>query len=348
MKDSFKYFRFLFVFLLFSRLVLAENHEKYPETASHPKIVLEKLVKDFGQVNAGVVLEEDFIVANEGGEDLIIRSLNPACGCTSAVLNNPVIKPKQKSAIRISFNTTGFSGEKEKTIRVYSNDPLNSSLVISVKADILEELSVTPRVLDLGEILQSEGFREELRISNALKAEPFSITEVVSKSSFIKYDITSNGPSGYIVKVFTEGYIPLGRTRSRIIFRTDKPNFPLITVPIVFYAQGELVASPKAINFGLIKRSQISSDSLERVVRFKKSSEAVRAKVLNVDVSNRAVDAELEEDTDGQYVRVRINSLAAGIVRGLIKLETDSLSEDAKVIEIPYFAMVEGDSFCLE
>ena len=107
--------------------------------------------------------------------------------------------------------------------------------------------------------------------------------------------------------------------------------------------QGEIIAVPKAINFGLLKRSLSPSDSMTKIVRLNKSSESVTTKVVSVEKSSRGVDVDLAEDAEGQYVRISVNSIASGVVRGVLRLQTDGETEDGKLIEIPYFALVEAD-----
>ncbi len=336
-----------FYFLLFLSLILfcfdcwAENTQS--NVSGSPIIYFPEVTKDFGNVTSGATLEHDFIVENAGSADLIIRSFNPSCGCTSAVLNDPIIKPKLKSSVRVTFNTAGFNGLKEKTIRIYSNDPSKSSMVISVKANILKDIEVSPERLDLGLINQREGFNKQLQISKSLKVAPFTITEVVSKLPFIGTEYVKNGADGYVLKLFTEGLIPLGKHKTRLIIKTDSATSPQIIVPISFFVQGEIIAVPKAINFGLLKRSVSPSDSMMKIVRLNKSSESVATKVMSVEKSSRGVDVDLAEDAEGQYVRISVNSLASGVVRGVLRLQTDSKVEDGKLIEIPYFALVEAD-----
>jgi hypothetical protein len=333
--------------LLFLSLILfcfdcwAENTQS--NVSGSPIIYFPEVTKDFGNVTSGATLEHDFIVENAGSADLIIRSFNPSCGCTSAVLNDPIIKPKLKSSVRVTFNTAGFNGLKEKTIRIYSNDPSKSSMVISVKANILKDIEVSPERLDLGLINQREGFNKQLQISKSLKVAPFTITEVVSKLPFIGTEYVKNGADGYVLKLFTEGLIPLGKHKTRLIIKTDSATSPQIIVPISFFVQGEIIAVPKAINFGLLKRSVSPSDSMMKIVRLNKSSESVATKVMSVEKSSRGVDVDLAEDAEGQYVRISVNSLASGVVRGVLRLQTDSKVEDGKLIEIPYFALVEAD-----
>lgn len=342
-------YRIRFWFVLLSVLISCQSslyaENKDLKSIDGPRIYIPQKLKDFGDVNQGAVIEQEFEIQNQGSKDLIIRSLNPACGCTAAVINDPVIKPGNKSQIRLSFNTLGFRGNKEKVLRVYSNDPLNSSEVISIKANILQDIKVEPDLLELGEVLRREGFKRKLSVSSPTNAV-FKISELIPKSSFISANIVGaeNKTAAYEVNVFSEGKLPLGNTRTRLVIKTDSKETPTIIVPISFYVVGDLLASPKAVNFGFISKSSSNDGALSRVVRISKSSESLNTRVEYLEKSNREIDADLSEDATGQYVTLHLNSLANGIIRGTLRLYTDSEIEDERLLEVPYFAVVGADA----
>ena len=329
------------ILFLFQNSSFSDNREV--QNLDGPRILIAQKVKDFGDVNQGAIVEQEFEVQNTGTKDLIIRSLNPACGCTSAVINEPTIKPGNKSYIRLSFNTTGFRGSKEKILRVYSNDPLNSSEVVSIKANILQDVVTDPETLELGEVVRRQGFKKKLSVVSPLKST-FKISEIISKSSFIGSEIESDKLGSYVLNIFSQDKLPLGNIRTRLVIRTDSKANPTIIVPLSLYVVGDLVVSPKSINFGFIKKSSSSDGALSRVVRIARSSEAQNTKIKSVEKSNREIDVDLSEDATGQYVTVSINSLAKGVIRGSLRLYADSEIDDEKLLEVPYFAVVDTDA----
>jgi len=327
--------------LLLQNVSFAESKDKVITDA--PRIFIPEKIKDFGDVAQGSILEHEFEIQNKGTKDLIIRSLNPACGCTAAVINDPVVKPGSKSQIRLSFNTVGFRGSKEKILRIYSNDPLDSSEVVSVKANILQDVEIDPEVLELGEIVRSKGFKNSVTIKSS-SSSALKIEEIISKSSFIGASAQQGQNGAILLSVFSKDQLPLGSVRTRLVVRTDSKATPILTIPISFYVVGDLTASPKSVNFGFVKSASGDDSSLSRVIRINRISEAQNTQVDYVEKSNREIDADLSEDASGQYVKLHINSLAKGVMRGVVRLYTDSEQEDEKVLEVPYFAVVDSDA----
>ncbi len=326
--------------LLFKGSAIAETVQTSELTG--PRIFIPNTSRDFGEVAQGAILEEEFKIKNIGTKDLIIRSLDPACGCTSAVINDPVIKPGSESSIRLSFNTLGFRGDKEKVLRIYSNDPLNSSQVVTVKANIKNDIVFSPEALELGEVTRSKGFSVLVTLeSPTLKT--FKIKEVIPKANYFDAEVVSAVGGTYKIKLSSNINLPLGNERTRLIAKTDSESTPTLILPINFYVQGDLVVTPKSINFGFIQDTSSGDIALSRILRISKATEAQKARVSYIEKSNRGVDAELSEDSSGQYVTLRINSLAKGVVRGNLELYTDSEIEGEKIIEVPYFAVVDSD-----
>jgi hypothetical protein len=102
-----------------------------------PKIVFENLNFNFGNIKAGDKPEHEFVFKNEGKSDLIIRKLNPSCGCTVANLKSNIIKPGESSTISIMFNSIGRKkGHESKQVSVLSNDPVSTELVLKIFVDI--------------------------------------------------------------------------------------------------------------------------------------------------------------------------------------------------------------------
>lgn len=101
-----------------------------------PKIVFDKTSHNFGKLNSGQVVTTVFEFKNEGKEDLIIRKSKASCGCTATEPDKKLLKPGETAKLTVTFNTSGKHGHESKTISVISNDPVNSTVVLTISADI--------------------------------------------------------------------------------------------------------------------------------------------------------------------------------------------------------------------
>ncbi len=96
-----------------------------PEMIENPPIftIIGDKTYDFGKVKQGDKIEYTFKFKNTGKNDLIIRKTKASCGCTAVTLGNQIIKPGEEGSIKAIFNTSGKSGNQNKSITVTTNIP---------------------------------------------------------------------------------------------------------------------------------------------------------------------------------------------------------------------------------
>ncbi len=84
-------------------------------------IKFDKLIHNFGQLNQGETVGCYFDFTNTGEAPLIINNVKPGCGCTTVNYPQKPILPGKKGEIEVRFDTSGFSGNQYKVIRVDAN-----------------------------------------------------------------------------------------------------------------------------------------------------------------------------------------------------------------------------------
>ncbi len=117
---------------------LLEDFSKLTENEiqNGPKALFTNTEFKFGTLKSGDKIGHKYILKNVGKSQLLIRKVIPSCGCTT--INPPTnsISPGDSIAIPIEFNSAGKSGEQNKTIQVYTNDPTNPRSVLWIKGMI--------------------------------------------------------------------------------------------------------------------------------------------------------------------------------------------------------------------
>jgi hypothetical protein len=104
------------------------------EYAKAPKLKIDDPIFDFGRIKQGEKVTKEFIITNSGKSNLNIRMTRATCGCTASEPEKSDLGPGESSKIKVTFDSKGRSGEQKKTVLVYSNDPLNPTQKISIKA----------------------------------------------------------------------------------------------------------------------------------------------------------------------------------------------------------------------
>lgn len=139
---------------------------------SGPRITFDKLTHDYGKVKYGTKVTEEFSFTNTGDETLKIEDLRSTCGCTKAVKGSTEIPPKGQSKIIAEFDTTDLRpGRKKKIIFVHSNDPEQPIVKLTLLAEVLRELTVSPPSLAKKLPGFTSSVKFPLRISNSSDRE---------------------------------------------------------------------------------------------------------------------------------------------------------------------------------
>ncbi len=100
-----------------------------------PLIVFDTLDHDFGTIVEGEMVVCYFQYINGGETDLIIKSVEASCGCTTPDWSRAPLRPGEKAYLKIIFDATGRSGAQRKIITINSNAS-NSVVYLTLKANI--------------------------------------------------------------------------------------------------------------------------------------------------------------------------------------------------------------------
>ncbi len=93
---------------------------------------------------AGAVVSHTFVLANDGDQTLTIGKVQSSCECITTTLADSDVAAGARTGVEARVNTTGLSGQVEKTIEVQSNDPARSTLVLRVLLTIRDGAGAQP------------------------------------------------------------------------------------------------------------------------------------------------------------------------------------------------------------
>ncbi|MFW5760973.1 MAG: DUF1573 domain-containing protein [Cyclobacteriaceae bacterium] len=106
------------------------------ELKKAPRIEFLEKNHDFGHVRKGKQIVSTFRFANTGKSELSIRKIETNCQCVLLDSIPVMIDPGKEFSIKSHFDTSGRYGTQQKTITVFSNDPLNPINVLTIKGRI--------------------------------------------------------------------------------------------------------------------------------------------------------------------------------------------------------------------
>jgi len=101
---------------------------------------------DFGSIMDVSTYDTVFRFANTGVAPLVIEQVKAGCGCTTPALEKKVFAPGESSEIAVTFKPRG-GGRQTKRITVFTNDPVEPTVTLSIKADITPFVTATPKMV---------------------------------------------------------------------------------------------------------------------------------------------------------------------------------------------------------
>jgi hypothetical protein len=102
-----------------------------------PKISVQQLDYDFGDISQNEPVTHAYVITNNGGDLLVIKDVKAACGCTAAKPEKSELKPGESTSISVTFNPKGRKGPQNKTVTVTSNDPEKPTITLTFKCNII-------------------------------------------------------------------------------------------------------------------------------------------------------------------------------------------------------------------
>jgi hypothetical protein len=96
-------------------------NEQAVDTSELARMVFAEEVFDFGEVDAGAVVNHTFTFTNAGKVPLVISDVRSTCGCTVAEWPKTPISPGQQGKIPVRFDTKNKTGVQGKPITITAN-----------------------------------------------------------------------------------------------------------------------------------------------------------------------------------------------------------------------------------
>ncbi len=301
------------------------GHTAYAE---QPRLQIEQAEFDFGVVDEGTAVKHDFQIRNAGDADLRIERLVPGCQCTVPALASNLLAPGEAATVRVEMNTQGFSGPIERSVRIFSNDKEQSVPFLSLKGEVRPQVSITPAVLDFGELQKTSGsFPQEEVVVRVREGSQARISKI---KSFSKNLVLGKVLGDSKEKRFTVGISPSappGELRERVIVGIDSGLQGSVNVPVFAVVTGALKIKPAVISLGILEGGEI----VRRVRVENKGSKPVN--ITKVSSSDSAVQVSYRPlKKQGKLYELEVRVDPAQVRRDLraaITVETDLEGEPA-------------------
>src|SRR5204862_6855671 len=92
-----------------------------------------------------------FKYQNTGSKPVRFKSVHTSCGCTAAQSQKEEVPPGEKGEITATFKIGDRTGTQVKTVTDQTDDPINATTVLTLKAVIPQQLEINPTIVFWGQ-----------------------------------------------------------------------------------------------------------------------------------------------------------------------------------------------------
>lgn len=112
-------------------------HAQEFEKKGQAEIEFNKQVHNFGEVPQGEPASYEFEVKNTGDGPLLIKDVNPSCGCTTPSWPKKPIQPGETAKIEAQYDAKSM-GSFNKSIHVKTNVPFSGKKTLRIKGTVIK------------------------------------------------------------------------------------------------------------------------------------------------------------------------------------------------------------------
>jgi hypothetical protein len=140
-----------------------------------------------------------FKYQNVGDKPVKFKTVRTSCGCTlAAQTHKDDIPSGEKGEITATFNIGDRTGTQVKTVTVETDDPVNVSTVLTLKAVIPQQLEITPTFVFWG---QGEAPKPKTIVVRAAKDFPVKHLKVTSSSPDFETKVEETGTGQFKIDI---------------------------------------------------------------------------------------------------------------------------------------------------
>src|SRR2546428_7438933 len=114
-----------------------------------------------------------FNYQNTGKTPVHFKSVHPSCGCTTAQTQKDVVQPGDKGEITATFNIGDRTGTQVKTVTVETDEAPNQKTVLTLKAEIPQQLEITPNF-----VFWKQGDKPDTKTINVKVGKDFTVKHI--------------------------------------------------------------------------------------------------------------------------------------------------------------------------
>jgi hypothetical protein len=197
-----------------------------------PRLAFADTTYDFGRVAQGTAVEHRFAFANDGGSELSVVNLRAACDTTATLIGGRDIEPHDGGAVQARFDTDAVYGAQRRTVTVYSNDPTQRSVMLTMTGEV--ELDVAPETSQvyLGIVPPGAALLRAVALHSASDGVRLGPPQSDAPQLAVSLDDAVEGDAVAMLTIGTASGAPPGPFSTVVRVPTTSPRHPTLRVTV--------------------------------------------------------------------------------------------------------------------
>jgi hypothetical protein len=295
-----------------------------PAAGDRPKVVFAELEHNFGDLKPNQETTCDFKFRNAGTGVLEILNVRSTCGCTAVAPDKKALAPGESSVIKVRYHAGRTPGVSEKKIMVYTNDPDQGEVVLTIRAAIQTDLEFTPSYVRFDNIPADQP-AEAFIFFAAKNPDGFKLTDLKADDPFIRCEMERLEDGRFrLTATFVPAQVTVehrGYLNSTIRAQSNTESYPEIQIPVYIKFQEEFSAVPvRLMMYGLKEGEGAVRDVIV------KNNKGASFQITAAESSNPFVRAEVARNGEAaNLVKITIDAKApAGLCNAMVTVRMGS------------------------
>lgn len=306
--------------------------------AGPPDFFTEK-AKDFGVSSRGPVLTHFFFVTNTSDKTVTMGQPRVSCGCTSAHVYQPVLKPGESTAVAAYMDTrriTYSNSVKAVTVYVPFLQPTFEEVQLKVQTVCRDDLLMAPAAMEMGTVKAGAGAKASTKVT-LLSDANWKLTDAKCTGGFIKPEFKEISRQGnqvtYEVTASLDATCPTGNWTAEVWVKSNNSNVEKLRIPLSVIVEQPIAINPGEVNLNGLK----SGEKTEHRIQLKsdKPFKVTDVKGAGADVT---VETQEKDATVVQTLKVTVTPDKPGNIERILEVTTNHPNQTS--LKIPLKAAV--------
>ncbi len=321
---------------VFASAIVKQDNIEIDNMLDRPKIVFEEQTYNFGKIYIGEIVEHGFKFKNQGSAELIVTNVKSSCGCTAALVSKSRLLKDEAGEVQVKFNPGRYVGRVSKSVTVNSNDPESSSVKLTIAGEVIEEVTVNPRLISFGIIRKGDSCTRSVEVKTIPELK-IKVKKVESPNPYISFTENKADKNGtYRFQVTHNNYEYIGKFTGVIFIYTSSNKQERIDIPFSGEVIGDITFYPEIVSFGKISKDQ----DIYKTVILSIMNKEVKIEKIEVDPDTINYTVSELNDTSKKINITLGKDSNVGKITGSLKIYTNSTIQP--IIHIPINGEIKG------